>query len=179
MEPSDREAQAARAVLAEAVQDALHVGFTFPLGQHTWDLLRQEGHLLAELEASSRENAPERLARFYERHGRAKDAPEQLMDEASWERRDEHGNSRILEPKRRSCLTRLNRAWEAGIRWVDLALHTQPSDEDGRLLLAARSLRRELESMVDPALFHDAPLTAPALAVVRDLLRSLLLLEAR
>lgn len=136
----------ARAAFSEALRSAENVGFRFPLGEHTWDLLKADGGLLGRARSALDGDTPDGLATYLRgADGQGVDV-ERLMDEASHKVRDEH-NSRIDEPKRSACLKRLVRMVEKATVWVQLASAASPSPSDAKVLGACWDLQAALGGM--------------------------------
>lgn len=136
----------ARADFSEALQAAENVGFRFPLGEHTWDLLKADGGLLGRARSALDGNTPDRLATYLEGEDGLGIDVERLMDEASHSARDEH-SSRIGGPKRAACLTRLTRMVEKAKVWVHLASRADPTPSEARVLGACWDLQAALHCM--------------------------------
>lgn len=138
----------ARKGFEDALLAAENVGFRFPIGDHTWELLKAEGGLLGRARSALDGGAPEGLAHYLNgENGQGIDV-ERLMDEASHKARDEH-NSRIDEPKRSACLKRLARVVEKARVWVQLASNATLSPADTRVLDACWNLESALRGMRD------------------------------
>jgi hypothetical protein len=150
----------ARAAFSEALRAAENVGFRFPLGEHTWDLLKADVGLLGRARSALDGNAPDSLATYLKgADGQGIDV-ERLMDEASYKARDEH-NSRIDEPKRSACLKRLARVLEKATVWVQLASAATPSPSDAKVLSACWDLQAALRGMRGDAGGGPSGLAAP------------------
>ena len=163
--------------LGDALARAMQVGFVFPVGQHTWDLLRAPDGFLGELNEAYSARDARRLKAYLGRLEASERTPEQLMDEASARSRDAHGNDKIVSPKREPCLKRLSQVHEAAKRWVAAELSEQSPPEDVRALVGARKLGQSLAELSSPSLLAQRILTLPALALARARLHPLLTLE--
>ena len=169
--------QAAHAAFGNALEQAEQVGFRFPLGKHTWDALRARGGLLGDLRAiydAANASAMDTLRQQMKDGGQTL---ENLMDNASRAAGDPHRQI-IGEPKRTSCLKRLERAWQAAITWANLVLHAPPSPDETNALGAALKLRDALAPLRDTSLLEADPIASAALRFARSRLKPLLDMEA-
>ncbi|MBJ70532.1 MAG: hypothetical protein CMN31_04055 [Sandaracinus sp.] len=130
----------ARQEFSKALTSAENIGFTFPLGKHTWDRLKRSDGLLGRVRQALEDGDPAALAAYLAGpDGQGLDV-EGAMDDASYEVRDEH-NERIDERMRPTCLKRLNRMIEKAGAWTRFAGGSTPSPADARVLTACWDLQ--------------------------------------
>ncbi|RME24433.1 MAG: hypothetical protein D6798_11255 [Deltaproteobacteria bacterium] len=163
---------AAREEFATALSRAENVGFRFPLGEHTWTRLKMDGYLLGVLRAALDADDPGKAASLLTMISKEETSAESLMDAASYEVRDEH-NSRIEDPKRTSCVKRLQKAVEAAQRWAILADTPATTRSDAAVLHSCMVLARGLAGLTPTNGASDEP-AAAALAFARKRLAPLL-----
>lgn len=169
----NKEIAAAKDGFGKALLNAENVGFRFPLGEHTWKRLKMEGYLLGELRLAHDQDDASRLDGYLSSLDESEVGVEKLMDDTSYEVRDEH-NNRIDEPKRSVCLKRLGAALEAAREWLSLSLTAAPAGSDAKVLDACSVLRGELNGLrCGGTLEHDA-VVAPTLLYARQRLAALL-----
>ncbi len=170
------EFEQAREEFRRALETAENVGFRFQIGEHTWNLLKNPGRLLGTMRRALDANDPAALGRFIDGMDRAQKSPEELMDEASWEVRDEH-NQRIEDRKRTSCVTRLRRVTEVARAWIALSAEAASVPSDARVLHACARLRAALADVQTMSVHEIDPLAEPARRLVLSRLEALFTAE--
>ena len=143
------------------LRSAESIGFRFPVGEHTWELLTTDGHLLGELRLAYDGDDGPRLARYLASLDRQGSTLERLMDEASLVR-DEH-NRRIEEPKRSACLKRLSRVMTSARAWLATHQTGAPTPSEARAFEACAPLRGDLSSLRAESRDELDPVAGPAL----------------
>lgn len=134
----------AREEFFQALTSAENIGFTFPLGKHTWDRLKKPDGLLGRARSALGVRDPAALAVYLAgANGQGLDV-EGVMDAASYEVRDEH-NSRIDERMRPTCLKRLKGVIDSAKAWIQLTSGAAPSSADVRVLTACWDLQADLK----------------------------------
>ncbi|NVJ14294.1 hypothetical protein [Myxococcus sp. AM010] len=149
----------ARAEFVRALESAENIGFRFPLGEHTWERLQRPDYLLGRMRGGLSGDDPAGLGQYIAQLDEAGMDVERLMDDASYEERDEH-NHQITDRKRPSCLKRLQIMLKSARSWVELAVPPGVTAPEARVLKASGTLKRELAGLgVEPGTLD--PLAEP------------------
>jgi phosphatidylserine/phosphatidylglycerophosphate/cardiolipin synthase-like enzyme len=136
----------ARAEFVRALESAENIGFRFQLGEHTWERLRMPDYLLGRMRGALSGDDPAGLGQYIAQLDEAGTDVERLMDDASYEERDEH-LQKIDEPKRSNCLKRLRLMLKAARSWVELSVTPGMTAPEARVLKASGTLKRELAGL--------------------------------